>query len=434
MSPNISAQPNTVHGLILFGLSLINYLLMYWANVFLARHLEIGEFDDYSVAVSVVTMLSTLATLGLEKYALRVVALNIERERWGRLRNFLRLSVRTILVFSVFLLGVLAVGLESILAWHGSDFHFAIVLYACFLPVIALSLFLVEIISVYGYQIAAISLYRLFLPSVFIALICAGESSGLASTSTFAVFCFGLAWSLTLLLLTITDRVARPLPLRRAEPGSHDLPKWLSLALPLLVSSLMMTSLTSAGTIVLELLYPSELQVGLFAVCIQTSTFVALIGTSTNRYYLPMLVVLIERRDANGAKRLLRNRMCLISVIIVAYLATILVFGREILTLFGPDFSGGYLALCLCSLGAAGNTLFADAPYYLQFMGKNRIVVGLLCSAAACMLGLSFVLGLSYGVTGVALAYAVPTILVFGVMKLLAHRHLRRQLVPDVLT
>jgi O-antigen/teichoic acid export membrane protein len=82
----------------LFGLSLSHYALMYWANIFLARHLAIDAFDDYSVAVSIVTLLSTLATLGLEKYALRLVSLYIERENWPRLRGFWLFSLRAIVL------------------------------------------------------------------------------------------------------------------------------------------------------------------------------------------------------------------------------------------------------------------------------------------------------------------------------------------------
>jgi len=55
----------------MFVLALANYSLMYAANILLARSLTVDDFDDYSVALSIVTMLSTLATLGLEKYALR---------------------------------------------------------------------------------------------------------------------------------------------------------------------------------------------------------------------------------------------------------------------------------------------------------------------------------------------------------------------------
>lgn len=147
MNPNFSVHPNNFSSLMLFGLSLSNYLLMYLANIILARHLSIDAFDDYSVAISVVTLLSTIATLGLEKYALRLIALYIEREDWRRLRGFWLFSVRAIVLFSVLLMGMLGVGLETFLAWRNAEFHIAIVIYAGFLPAIALCLFLIEVIS-----------------------------------------------------------------------------------------------------------------------------------------------------------------------------------------------------------------------------------------------------------------------------------------------
>ncbi|AEF98994.1 lipopolysaccharide biosynthesis protein [Methylomonas methanica] len=428
MNPNFSVHPNHVNSLAMFGLSLSSYGLMYWVNIFLARHLKIGEFDDYSVAVSVVTLLSTLATLGLEKYALRMVSLNIEREKWGRLRNFLRFSVRIIVVFSVILLGTLSLTLEAILAWRHADFHIAIVIYAAFLPVIAISLFLIEIVTVYGFQVLAMFLYRLFLPVSFAALLFSLQGLGFAISATSAVICFGLAWCLTLLMLDFAQRFASPKPLRQAKPSSHNKRKWLGNALPLMLSSLMMTVLTSAGTIVLELLYPSEFQVGLFAVSMQTCSLISLIGTSTNRYYLPMLVVLVERQDATGVNQLLVKRLRLVALLTLFYLIVIGIYGTEILALFGPDFSEAYPALCICSAGAAINALFSDSPYYLQFMGQNRLVVGLMSLGAAGMVGLSFILGAMYGVTGVAIAYAVPAITLFSLFKFLARRHLKRYL------
>jgi O-antigen/teichoic acid export membrane protein len=426
-------HPNHGSSLILFGLSLCNYALMYWVNIFLARHLRIGEFDDYSVAISVVTLLSTLATLGLEKYALRMVALNIERKKWGRLRHFLHFSVRIIVVFSLILLGTLSLSLEGILTWRHADFHIAIVIYAVFLPAVAVSLFLIEIVTVYGFQIVAMVLYRLFLPLVFAGFLFSVQGLGYALSATSAVLCFGLAWCFTLLMLDLAERFASPKPLRQAKPTSHDRRKWLSNALPLMLSSLMMTVLTSAGTIVLEILYPSEFQVGLFAVSMQTCSLISLIGTSTNRYYLPMLVVLIERQDTSGVKYLLVKRIRLVTLLTLLYLIIIGIYGIEILELFGPDFSEAYLALCICSFGATINALFSDSPYYLQFMGKNRLVVGLMSLGAAGMVGLSFILGTFYGATGVAIAYAAPTIILFSLLKLLAHRHLNRYLSVNAL-
>ncbi len=410
----------------LFGLSLSHYALMYWANIFLARHLAIDAFDDYSVAVSIVTLLSTLATLGLEKYALRLVSLYIERENWPRLRGFWLFSLRAIALFSVLLLGLFGLGLESILALQGADFHMAIAIYAGFLPVIALCLFLTEIITVYGKQIQALALYRLFLPVVFLLLISGVHQFQLGTTAVSAVLCFGAAWCLTLILMLITVRAASPTELRQVKPDSKGRRWWLKKSLPLLISSVMMTVLTSAGTIIMEVLHPSQAVVGTYAVAMQTAGLISLIGTSTNRYYLPMLVVLLERRDQSAIKVLLAKRTQLIACFIAVFLGIIGTWGQEILSLFGSDFSRGYQALLICATGAAFSTLFSDSPYYLQFMGRNRLVVSLMSLAALSMVGLSFILGFRYGATGVALAYAVPTMLLFSGLGWLAHRHMRK--------
>lgn len=407
----------------LFGLSLSHYALMYWANIFLARHLAIDAFDDYSVAVSIVTLLSTLATLGLEKYALRLISLYIERENWARLRGFWLFSLRTIMLFSV----LLFLGLESILAMRGSDFHIAIVIYAGFLPVITLCLFLTEVITVYGKQIQALALYRFFLPAVFLLLIIGLNVFTFEVTAVSVVLCFGTAWCLTLTLMLITVRAASPSPLRKVKPDSKDQRWWLKKSLPFLISSVMMTVLTSAGTIILEVLHPSQAVVGIYAVAMQTAGLISLIGTSTNRYYLPMLVVLLERRDQSAINALLGKRMRLIAWFIAVFLGIIGIWGQEILSLFGSDFSQGYQALFICAIGAAFSTLFSDSPYYLQFMGRNRLVVSLMSFAAISMIGLSHTLGPRYGATGVALAYAVPTMLLFSSLKWLANRHMRNQ-------
>ncbi len=409
----------------LFGLSLCNYALMYWANIFLARHLTIDAFDDYSVAISIVTLLSTLATLGLEKYALRIIALYMERENWPRLRGFWQFSISAIILFSFLLMGVLGLGLEAFLAWHKADFHIAIVIYACFLPIIALCYFFIEAISVYGFQVLALALYRFIVPGLFLLLVTRLNDFHFEITAVSAVLCLGVAWCVTLVLMVATAHATRPKAIGLATANSKGRRlRWLGRSLPLLISSLMMTSLTSGGTIILEVLYPSQAVVAIYAVVMQTSGLISLIGTSTNRYYLPMLVVLLERRDQAAINLLLGKRTLLIACFIAIFVGIVGVWGPEILGLFGSDFSQGYQALIISITGASFSTLFSDSPYYLQFMGRNRLVVSLMSLAATSMVVLGFILGYHYGLIGVALAYAIPTMLLFTSLKWLAYRHM----------
>jgi O-antigen/teichoic acid export membrane protein len=275
-----------------------------------------------------------------------------------------------------------------------------------------------------------LALYRVFLPAVFLLLITGMHYLQFGMTAVSVVLCFGVAWCLTLILMLITVRAASPTELRWVKPDSKGRRWWLKKSLPLLLSSVMMTVLTSAGTIILEVLHPSQAVVGTYAVAMQTAGLISLIGTSTNRYYLPMLVVLLERRDQSAIKALLGKRMQLIACFIVVFLGIIGVWGQEILSLFGSDFSQGYQALFITAAGAAFSTLFSDSPYYLQFMGRNRLVVSLMSLAAISMIGLSFILGFRYGATGVALAYAVPTMLLFSSLKWLSNRHMHNLFWP----
>jgi O-antigen/teichoic acid export membrane protein len=99
----LDLHPNNLRSLLMFMLALTNYALMYVANILLARSLTVDDFDDYSVALSIVTMLSTLATLGLEKYALRAVSLFRDRQDWPKFRGFWLFSLRAISGFSLLL-------------------------------------------------------------------------------------------------------------------------------------------------------------------------------------------------------------------------------------------------------------------------------------------------------------------------------------------
>jgi len=265
---------------------------------------------------------------------------------------------------------------------------------------------------------------------VFLLLISGVRYFQLGMTAVSAVLCFGAAWCLTLMLMSVTVRTVSPKELRLARVDSKGRRWWLKKSLPLLVSSLMMTLLTSAGTIILEILHPSQAVVGTYVVAMQTAGLISLIGTSTNRYYLPMLVVLLERRDPSAIKALLGKRMQLIACFIAVFLGIVGVWGQHILDLFGSEFSQGYQALCICAAGAAFSSLFSDSPYYLQFMGSNSLVVSLMSLAALGMIALAFVLGPRYGATGVALAYAVPTMLLFSSLKWLATRHMRKLFRP----
>ena len=421
----LDLHPNNFRSLLMFVLALANYALMYAANILLARALTVDDFDDYSVALAIVTMLSTLATLGLEKYALRAIALFRDRQDWPKFRGFWLFSLRTISGISIILVALLGFVLEAILAIHHADYHIAIVVYAMFLPIMAMTLFLVEVMAAHGAQILSMAIYRLFLPLVYVMLIKGLSFSPLPLSALTAVLCFGFAWVLTFAVIWVVTKKLMPVEVKKSVPLQLG-KKWLSRSLPLVLSSLMLTIMTSGGVVILELLFPSGIEVGTYAIAAQTGGFISLIGTSTNRYYLPIMVVMIDRRDKKSIQHLMNQRTGVLGSVILIILAILVVSGHKILGLFGDQFGAGYNTVLIIAAGASVSALYADIPYYLQFMGFQRSVLSLTLLATVGMVVLGFLLGAEYGIVGMAFAYMISVVLLFMALRFIIMLHFRR--------
>ncbi|MGZ8096061.1 MAG: lipopolysaccharide biosynthesis protein [Methylosarcina sp.] len=423
--PLFRLNPNFYHAVLLFLLALANYILMYGANITLARALNVREFDDYNVAISTVTMLSTLATLGLEKYALRAFPIFREREDWRRYRGFWLFSMRTISGFGLFLTLALGLSLDSIWTYYGSNYHISIVVYVGFLPIIGVSLYLVEFQAAHGAYLLSVAIYRLLLPTLYLFFLI-GISISLARLSALiAVSCYGMAWLVISLLMLRLSSFFMPAAVPHASPLTEGA-SWLRNSLPMVMNSLMMTIMTSSGVVILELLYPSGEEVGIYAAAAQTGGFISLIGTSTNRYYLPRMVTLMEQHDKRLIRQLMQERALIVGGLILLLLFLIYLYGENILGLFGTHFHAGYTTLVIIAVGAAISALYADIPYYLQFMGRKRIVFHFTLAATASMVILSFLLGSSIGTLGVALAYMTSVMLLFIGLRIIVELHFER--------
>jgi O-antigen/teichoic acid export membrane protein len=421
----LDLHPNNFRSLLMIVFALSNYALMYVTKIILARSLSVDDFNDYSLAISIVTILSTLATLGLEKYALRAIALFRDRQDWSRFRGFWLFSLRTISGFSLLLAVLLSIGLEAELAIHHEDYHIAIVVYASFLPILAITLFLVEVVAAHGAYLLSMAIYRLLLPVTYLLFIIGLSFSTLKLSALIAVLCFGFAWLLTLMVIWYVTQMLLPEEVKLSTPLRQG-EKWLRRSLPLVLNSLMMTVMTSSGVVILGLLFPSGIEVGTYAIAAQTGSFISLIGTSTNRYYLPAMVVMIEHRDKQSMQRLMNQRTWVVGGLILIIMAILIFAGQKILSLFGTQFSAGYNTVLIIAVGASISALFADIPYYLQFMGFHHVVLSLTLLATLSMVKLGFLLGPEYGTVGVALAYMIPVVSLFIVLRIMAMLFFKR--------
>jgi O-antigen/teichoic acid export membrane protein len=404
------------------GLALGHFLLTYGINWLLAHHLEPGDFDDFNVALSVLSVLSTIATLGLEKYALRCVPVYRERCDWGHLRGFYRFAGSATLASSCVLVAGAALAMLLIQVPGGHSPAFRQILF--YLPVIAIALLAVELATANGQQLPAATAYRLLQPLLFVVtlgLLVRGDQE-LALLNI--LHGYGLAWLGCLGLLAWLIRRHTPDAAWTARPR-FLVKKWVRRAAPLLMNSCMLSIMASSGVIILELNHPVVAEVGIYAVAAQTGTFIVLLTNTANRFYLPLVSLYLERHDVATLRRLLRHRLILIGGLVL-WLGMLLVWqGRNILGWFGPSFTQGYEAMLVIAAGASVNALFSDSPYYLQFIKRSRDVFVTTAFAMGLNIVLTAALSRDLGMLGAAYGYSISMSLFFLVQRSQVSRHLR---------
>lgn len=374
-------------------------------TVFLARTLDTHGFHDYSVAVATVMLLTSLASLGLEKYALRLLPASLEREDWGTARGFVRFSTRSVIVVSV-LLGILYLAVRFAATQPTGRELWPVLVGVAVVPAVALAQLFIEVLASSGEVVRATFFYRLLFPVTVAAFIFGIGSVSGRLTATLAVLGYAGAWVVTLFLLW--DQTRRRLPGRLWSAEAVESPRvWLKDSAPFLVHSVMMTQFASLGIIGLEFAGREEHSVAILAACMQTGSFVVLLATATNRYYSPRASILIEKRDFAEIESIIKERWRWLVPVTLGYFLGIVFFGKKILAGFGPEFDEGYPALLWISGGASVSVILAMAPVYLKYVRRNRLVLGITACAGVVNLALILLLGPKFGATGAAVAYAV---------------------------
>jgi O-antigen/teichoic acid export membrane protein len=368
-------------GIVVSVLSFANYGLFCVIGVVLARLLTAEEYGRYGSAIAFATLAATFGTLGLEKQALRLLPAFIVRGEWGLLRGYLLMSVIVCVALGVAIGVVAGPGLDEIRPPPNARGAFTAVM--VYLVPVTLFCMLVEVLTSFGRPIASTATYRLALPLSILA------ASGLIALlderdSVHAVHAWGLGWCAALALLVALVWRAYPREAAVARAKAHTR-AWLSGGISYLSFSLIMTAFVQAPLIVLGLAHEDRAGIGVFTAAVQLAGFVTIIQTATTRVYAPKLSQLIESGDADGERRLLTGRNALLGALSLAFVGGMALFGRELLSLFGPGYERGERTLLVLAAGNAVNTVLGFAPWWLQFKGRHTrvlVISALGCSAA----------------------------------------------------
>jgi O-antigen/teichoic acid export membrane protein len=374
-----------------------------------ARLLGITQFGIYAMVSAWIFVLALIVSLGLNHALLRFVPTYLAHEDWGGLRGIIRRSNLWVIIAAT-LLGT--GGSLLLIALQGCCINPAILpaFFIAFVivPVLALSNLRQAVLRGLGNIAQALAPEWIVRPLAFIALLAAGTALLPLPLQADTALCFNLAATIAAFAIgAYWQHRSLPLHIRTCAPVYRDR-EWLSVAAPLLL--IVGLNLISSRIDILMLGLLSEIeQVGIYSAASRVADVVVFGLISANAIAAPMIARLHSTGRHEELQRMVRLAATGIFLLTMPIALALLIFGHQILGLFGQGFSAGYPVLVILVCGQLVNALAGPVGYLMTMTGHQTKAMKIVGVSAIMNLALNGLLIPIFGMTGAAIATAVST-------------------------
>lgn len=384
------------------AIRVVGVALALLTQVALARWMGQFEYGVFLFAWSWVFLLALVGTLGLDRAAVRFIPEYVGSERPGHVAGVVR-SFRWLVVAgglglaACWCLGVLLLA-DRIPAYYVAPLCAA----SLSIPFFAQLNLHAEMSRAFAWVGQAYAPSNILRPVLLIAFVAALVALGWPRTGTDVMIAAALATGVCALVHAGLFQARVPAEVRHAAPV-YRTRDWLRIALPMFLS----------GGAVLILLHTDLLLLGVLA----TPNDVAIYGAATRIAYVNALVFfamsvvsvpqfsdLLARGRTDELQTLLHSVIGWTFWPSLLLVAGLLLLGRPILELFGPQFATGYPVLAILVLASLFRAITGPLAELLAVSGNQDVAAVALWSGAFANVVLNLLLIPAYGPLGAAVA------------------------------
>lgn len=396
-------------GLLAFLIQGAGAALFFLVEVVAARLLGVNQFGIYALVTAWLYILLLVGTLSLNHVLLRFVPTYLAHEDWGSLRGVLR---RSNLWAGAAGIALACGGFALLAVLRGCCVETAMA--AAFVPgLIALPFQVLSSLrqaALRGMEKIAHALLPEFVlrPLAFLLLLGGAAYAFKMPLDAEAAFYLNLAAVVAAFAIgAIWQRKHLPATVRGTAPAYRDR-EWMTTALSLLLV-VGLNLISSRIDVVMLGMLSGAREVGVYSAASRVADVITFGLACANAIVAPM----IARLHATGRQQELQHmvrqvaRGVFLFTLPVALL--IVVFGREILGLFGADFREGYKVLVVLVGGQLVNALAGPVGYLMMMTGHQNAAARIVAVSATLNLLLNAILIPLLGMIGAALSTAVCT-------------------------
>ena len=182
--------------------------------------------------------------------------------------------------------------------------------------------------------------------------------------------------------------------------------EWFLVAMPLL-TVIGLNLISYRLDIVMLGLIAGVKDVGTYSAASRISDIVVFGLVSANAVVVPTIAKLFSSNKLVELQAILKRASKGILLFTLPFAIIILIFGREILDLFGPGFSEGYYPLVILVLGHTFSVLAGPVGAIMMMTGHQNSMAKIACISAVINLSLSVMLIHLFGMIGAAISTCV---------------------------
>jgi O-antigen/teichoic acid export membrane protein len=389
-------------------------------QVLIVRYLAKSEFGAFAYGLSVVAVVQTVVTFGLDRAVTRFIPIYHERGEYAKV-----FGTFFMVVGSLFGLGLLAVGSTLALLSFAGDSLVAdplarsLLLVLVFLaPIDAIDAVLVGMFAVFAKPRAIFVRRYLLAPvlriSVVLALVLGGFGVHFLAAGWVVSSLLGVAVCTVLLVqLLRQEGLLGRVRLREIEVPWRSV---LAFTLPLLSSDLLFSAMHVMDTVLLERFHGTTGVAGYRAVY-GAANLNALVFASFGTLFTPLAARMFARDDRAGIDNLYWQSAVWIAVLSFPVFLLTFSFAEPVtVLLFGDVYRDSALILAILALGQYANSAFGMNGLTLKVYGKLKYVFLLNLATLAVTVVVNLILIPPFGALGAAVG-TTTTLLVHNVLK-----------------
>jgi O-antigen/teichoic acid export membrane protein len=367
-----------------------------------------GDYGAFAYALSIVALVQSVSTFGLDRAVTRFLPIYHEREEYNKLFGTLVMVVGTILSLGVAIV-LLVYSLQAQLLswdWVRDPQALSLMLVLIFLaPVQAIDQLFEGLFAVFSSTKAIFFRKYILAPGLKLAvvgLLMLGQSdiyflaSGYLAAGAFGVLLYGF-----MLFNTLRKQgLFKYLNLRTLDIPWREV---LAFTVPLLTSDLVYILMNTSDAILLER-FSGTAEVAAFRAVQPAAGMNQLVMTSFQLLFTPLAARMFARNDREGINNLYWQTAIWISVMAFPLFAlSFTMAGPLTVMLYTEEYASSAIILALLSLGYYFSAALGFNGLTLKVFGKVRYIVVVNIAAALVNLGLNLFLIPRYGALGAAI-------------------------------